>query len=106
MRRSSRPTLIKFGIFAVVMAMLTASLFFIFGQYQTGSTKDYSAVFADASRLKQGSLDRHGLAADRRVDDASVVERHHALVLPQFRRYTQHAGLSAIRLQRVLSLGT
>jgi phospholipid/cholesterol/gamma-HCH transport system substrate-binding protein len=54
MRRSLRPTLIKFGIFAVVMAILTASLFFIFGQYQTGSTKDYSAVFADASRLKTG----------------------------------------------------
>jgi phospholipid/cholesterol/gamma-HCH transport system substrate-binding protein len=54
MRRSLRPTLIKFGIFAVVMAILTASLFFIFGQYQTGSTKDYSAVFADVSRLKTG----------------------------------------------------
>jgi phospholipid/cholesterol/gamma-HCH transport system substrate-binding protein len=54
MRRSLRPTLIKFGIFGVVMALLTASLFFIFGQYQTGSTKDYSAVFADASRLKTG----------------------------------------------------
>ena len=49
-----RPTLIKFGIFGVVMALLTASLFVIFGQYQTGSTKDYSAVFADASRLKTG----------------------------------------------------
>ena len=54
MRRSLRSTLIKFGIFAVVMAILTASLFFIFGQYQTGSTRDYSAVFADASRLKTG----------------------------------------------------
>ena len=54
MRRSLRPTLIKVGIFAVVMALLTASLFVIFGQYQTGSTKDYSAVFADASRLKTG----------------------------------------------------
>jgi phospholipid/cholesterol/gamma-HCH transport system substrate-binding protein len=54
MRRSLRPTLVKLGIFAVVMTMLTASLFFIFGQYQTGSTKDYSAVFADASRLKTG----------------------------------------------------
>ncbi len=40
MRRSLRPTLIKFGIFGAVMALLTASLFFIFGQYQTGSTKD------------------------------------------------------------------
>jgi phospholipid/cholesterol/gamma-HCH transport system substrate-binding protein len=54
MRRSLRPTFVKFGIFAVVMALLTASLFFIFGQYQTGSTKDYSAVFADASRLETG----------------------------------------------------
>jgi phospholipid/cholesterol/gamma-HCH transport system substrate-binding protein len=54
MRRSLRPTLVKFGIFAVVMTVLTACLFFIFGQYQTGSTKDYSAVFADASRLKTG----------------------------------------------------
>ena len=54
MRRSLRPTIIKFGTFAAVMAMLTASLFFIFGQYQTGSTNDYSAVFADASRLETG----------------------------------------------------
>ncbi|OBI79627.1 MCE family protein [Mycobacterium sp. E740] len=54
MRRSLRSTLVKFGIFALVMALLTASLFFIFGQYQTGSTKGYSAVFADASRLEAG----------------------------------------------------
>jgi phospholipid/cholesterol/gamma-HCH transport system substrate-binding protein len=54
MRRSLRPTLVKFGTFAVVMTLLTASLFFIFGQYQTGSTKDYSAEFADASRLEAG----------------------------------------------------
>jgi phospholipid/cholesterol/gamma-HCH transport system substrate-binding protein len=54
MRRSLRPTLIKFGAFAVVMSLLTACLFFIFGQYQTGSADDYSAVFADASRLETG----------------------------------------------------
>ncbi|KUI19554.1 mammalian cell entry protein [Mycobacterium sp. GA-1285] len=54
MRRSLRSTLVKFGTFAFVMTVLTASLFFIFGQYQTGSTKDYTAVFADASRLKTG----------------------------------------------------
>jgi phospholipid/cholesterol/gamma-HCH transport system substrate-binding protein len=36
------------------MAMLTAFLFFIFGQYRTGSTTGYSAVFADVSRLKTG----------------------------------------------------
>lgn len=54
MRRSLRSTLIKFGVFALVMTLLTASLFFIFGQYQTGRTKGYSAVFADASRLEAG----------------------------------------------------
>lgn len=50
----SRSTLIKFGVFATVMAMLTAFLFVAFGQYRTGSTSDYSAVFADASRLRAG----------------------------------------------------
>jgi phospholipid/cholesterol/gamma-HCH transport system substrate-binding protein len=54
MRGSLRATLIKFGVFAVVMAVLTAFLFFIFGQYRTGATTGYSAVFADASRLKTG----------------------------------------------------
>src|ERR1700754_423980 len=60
MRRSLRPTLVKFGIFGVVMIVMTACLFFIFGQYQTGSTKDYSAVFKDASRLKVGQSVRVG----------------------------------------------
>ena len=36
------------------MAVLTAFLFFIFGQYRTGATTGYSAVFNDASRLKNG----------------------------------------------------
>ena len=60
MRRSLRPTLVKFGIFGIVMAVMTACLFFIFGQYQTGSTKDYTAVFTDASRLKVGQSVRVG----------------------------------------------
>ncbi len=54
MRGSLRATLIKFTVFGVVMAVLTAFLFFIFGQYRTGATSGYSAVFADASRLKTG----------------------------------------------------
>ena len=51
-------TLIKFVTFAIVMALLTASLFFIFGQYRTGATNGYSAVFTDASRLKSGDTVR------------------------------------------------
>ena len=58
MRTRATGTLIKFGIFAVVMAMLTAFLFFIFGQVRTGATNGYSAVFADASRLKAGDTVR------------------------------------------------
>ena len=54
----TRATLIKFAIFGIVMAMLTAFLFFIFGQYQTGSTTSYSAVFNDVSRLKVGQTVR------------------------------------------------
>jgi phospholipid/cholesterol/gamma-HCH transport system substrate-binding protein len=54
MRGSPRVTFAKFGTFALVMVMLTASLFFIFGQYRTGTTNNYSAIFADVSRLKSG----------------------------------------------------
>jgi phospholipid/cholesterol/gamma-HCH transport system substrate-binding protein len=54
MRGSLRPTLIKFGVFAIVMTVLTAFLFFTFGQYRTGSVTGYSALFSDASRLKPG----------------------------------------------------
>lgn len=54
----SRGMLIKFGIFASIMALLTVFLFFTFGQYRTGSTNGYSAVFTDASRLKTGDTVR------------------------------------------------
>jgi len=47
-------TATKFTAFAVVMAMLTAALFFVFGQYRTGPTVAYSAVFTDVSRLSAG----------------------------------------------------
>ncbi|WIM86027.1 MCE family protein [Candidatus Mycobacterium wuenschmannii] len=54
MRGSLRGPLIKFGVFAVVMSVLTAFLFFTFGQYRTGAVTGYSAIFNDASRLKAG----------------------------------------------------
>lgn len=47
-------TLIKFTIFGVIMAVLTAFLFLVFSETRTGSTEGYSAVFQDASRLKAG----------------------------------------------------
>jgi phospholipid/cholesterol/gamma-HCH transport system substrate-binding protein len=54
MRGSLGPTLVKFGVFAVVMSVLTLFLFFTFGQYRTGAVTGYSALFNDASRVKAG----------------------------------------------------
>jgi phospholipid/cholesterol/gamma-HCH transport system substrate-binding protein len=71
MRRGVRATFIKFAIFAVVMLALTTSLFFIFGQYRTGSTNGYTAVFGDASRLKSGDSVR---VAGIRVGTVNGVE--------------------------------
>jgi phospholipid/cholesterol/gamma-HCH transport system substrate-binding protein len=50
----ARSAYVKFAAFFVVMCMLTVSLFFVFGQYQTGSKDDYSAVFANVSQLASG----------------------------------------------------
>ncbi|MGV9797703.1 MCE family protein [Mycobacterium sp. NPDC003449] len=49
-----RSTFLKFGTFAVVMAVLTAFLFMTFSEYRGGSYSTYSAVFTDASRLESG----------------------------------------------------
>jgi phospholipid/cholesterol/gamma-HCH transport system substrate-binding protein len=54
MNRSMRGTFLKFTTFVVLMAVATAFLFLIFGQYRTGSTDGYAAIFANASRLKSG----------------------------------------------------
>lgn len=48
----------NFVIFSVVMALLTGFLFLTFSQYRSGSTNGYSAVFADASRIKSGDTVR------------------------------------------------
>jgi phospholipid/cholesterol/gamma-HCH transport system substrate-binding protein len=47
-------TFVKFTIFGVVMAVLTAFLFVVFGESRTGATDEYSAIFKDASRLEAG----------------------------------------------------
>lgn len=51
-------TLIKFAIFGLVMALLTAFLFLVFSDSRTGAANEYSAVFKDASRLKTGDTVR------------------------------------------------
>jgi phospholipid/cholesterol/gamma-HCH transport system substrate-binding protein len=51
---SLRSTGIKVGIFGIVMLILTVGIFMVFGQFRSGSTKGYSAVFTDASSLRPG----------------------------------------------------
>ena len=72
MRGSLRGTLIKFGIFAVVMTVLTAFLFFTFGQYRTGAVTGYSALFNDASRIKAGDSVRVAGVRVGTVNDVSL----------------------------------
>lgn len=48
----------KLGAFVVVMLLLTACLFAVFGQYRSSSTNTYSAVFNDVSNLQDGETVR------------------------------------------------
>ncbi|MFD4459049.1 MCE family protein [Nocardia sp. NPDC058480] len=53
MSRRNAP-LMKFGIFAVVMMVLSGFLVMEFGQYRGGETDSYTALFTDVSRLRTG----------------------------------------------------
>jgi len=85
-----RVTAIKFAAFAAVMVLVLLCLFFIFGQYRTGSTAMYSAEFADVSRLESGdsvrvagirvgTVDNVSLRPDGKVVVAFDVDRSVAL---------------------------
>jgi phospholipid/cholesterol/gamma-HCH transport system substrate-binding protein len=76
----STGTLIKFTIFAVVMAMLTGFLFLVFNETRTGATNGYSAVFADASRLKPGDTVRVAGIRVGTVEDVSLQADRKVLV--------------------------
>lgn len=52
---NARGAAVKFAIFAVVMMIASGFLFMVLGETRTGSTKDYKAVFADASSLRAGN---------------------------------------------------
>jgi phospholipid/cholesterol/gamma-HCH transport system substrate-binding protein len=76
----STGTLIKFTAFGLVMAVLTAFLFFIFGEVRTGATNGYSAVFADASRLETGDTVRVAGIRVGTVEDVSLQPDRKVLV--------------------------
>jgi phospholipid/cholesterol/gamma-HCH transport system substrate-binding protein len=51
---NTRRTTAKFGAFGAVAVVLTVFLFLIFGEFRSGDTSEYSAVFSDASSLGAG----------------------------------------------------
>lgn len=67
-----RRTAVSFGAFVLVMVLLTAGLFAIFGQYRAGATVGYSAVFTDASSLKRGDSVRIAGVRVGTVGDVSL----------------------------------
>jgi phospholipid/cholesterol/gamma-HCH transport system substrate-binding protein len=73
-------TLLKFGAFATVMALLTGFLFAIFDDYRSGSTNEYSAVFADASRLEAGDTVRAAGIQVGTVDEVTLRDDKTVLV--------------------------
>ncbi|MGH3676241.1 MAG: MCE family protein [Mycobacterium sp.] len=82
-------TLIKFTAFGVVMAVLTAFLFFIFAETRTGATNEYSAVFDDASRLETGDTVRIAGIRVGTVGDVSLQPDKKVLVKFDADRNTQ-----------------
>ncbi|MCV7153686.1 MCE family protein [Mycolicibacterium pyrenivorans] len=76
----SAGTLIKFGIFAIVMALLTTFLFLVFSDARTGATNQYSAVFKDASRLESGDTVRIAGIRVGTVRDVSLLSDRNVLV--------------------------
>jgi phospholipid/cholesterol/gamma-HCH transport system substrate-binding protein len=73
-------TLLKFSIFGLVMVILTAFLFVVFAGTRTGSTNGYSAIFADASRLKPGDTVRIAGVRVGTVGDVSLQADRRVLV--------------------------
>ncbi|MCV7302896.1 MCE family protein [Mycobacterium barrassiae] len=65
-------TIVKFGVFGIVMLLLTGALFAIFAQYRTGPANSYSAVFADVSSLKPGDSVRVSGIRIGTVNDVSL----------------------------------
>jgi len=70
----------KFGVFGITMLMVTAALFAILGQYRTGTTNSYSAVFSDASSLRVGDSVRVAGIRVGTVDDIALQPDNTVLV--------------------------
>lgn len=74
---STRDTpLVKFGVFAAIMVVLSACLIVVFGEYRSGSTTEYSAVFTDSSGLRTGDTVRVAGVVVGSVRGVSLADDH------------------------------
>lgn len=76
----TRGPVLKFGVFVVVMSVLTAVLVTVFSEYRSGATNTYSAVFADVSGLEPGDSVRAGGLRVGTVDEVTMQSDHTVLV--------------------------
>lgn len=76
----AKSTLVKFGVFATIMAVATVALFMAFSEYRTGSVNKYSAVLENASRLKSGDSVRVAGVRVGTVNGVSLEDDHTVLV--------------------------
>ena len=72
--------LLKFGAFGATMVVLTGLLFVIFGQYRTGSTNEFTAVFTDISGLTTGDSVRASGLRVGTVRDLTMRPDHSVVV--------------------------
>lgn len=77
---AARMTLLKFGVFGLVMTILTTCLFLVFSQYRGGRSNDYSAVFTDSSQLEAGDSVRVAGVRVGTVRDVTLQQDHNVLV--------------------------
>ena len=77
---SPTSAIIKLTAFGVVATTLTVCLFAVFGQYRTGTTTGYTALFTNVSRLKTGDSVRIAGIRVGTVEDISIQADHNVLV--------------------------
>lgn len=79
-QRAFRATSIKIGVFAVVMLLIFAALVIVFGEFRTGSSNSYKALFTSASQMKAGSKVRIAGIEVGRVTGVSVTHDNQAQI--------------------------
>jgi phospholipid/cholesterol/gamma-HCH transport system substrate-binding protein len=67
-------TAIKLGAFALVLLMFTAIIIVVFGQLRFDRTTQYSAIFHNASGLRQGQFVRASGVEVGKVEDVELID--------------------------------